>query len=85
MLDNRILTLEQAAELLQLNYSTVRRYVMKGIIPGAKLGKTWRIVESDLKAFITAGGRGRRIPRRRVRDEQPSGRSSETDHYQACI
>jgi excisionase family DNA binding protein len=65
MTDDRILTVQQAAELLQLNYETTRRYVLKGIIPGRKLGGTWRIVESDLKRFISEG-HALQLPREEV-------------------
>ena len=55
MVDDRILTVEQAAELLQINYETCRRYLNAGKIPGRKIGKQWRVVESDLKRFIAEG------------------------------
>ncbi len=55
MVDDRILTVEQAAELLQVHYETARKYIKKGLIPGRKIGKSWRVVESDLKRFISEG------------------------------
>ena len=55
MANDRILTLEQAAELLQVHYETVRRWMVKGEIPGRKIGRGWRIVESDLKRWISEG------------------------------
>ena len=41
----RILTVEQAAELLQLRAETVRRLLSKGELPGRKIGRKWRIPE----------------------------------------
>lgn len=55
MVEDKILTIEQAAEMLQVNYETARRWVKRGAIPGRKIGKTWRIVESDLRSFIING------------------------------
>jgi len=55
MIDDRILTVEQTAALLQINYETCRRYLNAGKIPGRKIGKQWRVVESDLKRFIAEG------------------------------
>ncbi|MHB9036308.1 MAG: helix-turn-helix domain-containing protein [Armatimonadota bacterium] len=48
----RILTTEQAAEKLQVKPLTVRKYLRKGIIPGRRLGREWRIVETDLELFL---------------------------------
>ena len=55
MANDRILTVEQAAELLQVHYETVRRWMVNGEIPGRKIGRGWRIVESDLKRWISEG------------------------------
>lgn len=50
----RILTVEQVAEKLQLKPLTVREYLRKGKIPGRKLGKSWRVLETDLEWFISS-------------------------------
>jgi len=55
MTHDRILTTAQVAELLQINYETCRRYLSTGRIPGRKIGKEWRVVESDLRRFIATG------------------------------
>lgn len=55
MVDDRILTTEQVAELLQVHYETARRYIKRGLVPGRKIGRGWRVVESDLKRFIAEG------------------------------
>jgi excisionase family DNA binding protein len=48
----RILNTEQAAEKLQVKPLTVRKYLRKGLIPGKRLGREWRIVETDLEMFL---------------------------------
>lgn len=53
MVEDRILTLAQVAELLQVNYETARNWIRHGRIPGRKIGRVWRVVESELKRFIT--------------------------------
>jgi len=50
---SRILTVEQVAEKLQVKPLTVREYLRKGMIPGRKLGRSWRVVESDLEWFLS--------------------------------
>jgi excisionase family DNA binding protein len=53
---NRVLTAEQAAEVLQLRPETVRRLLNKGELPGRKVGRKWRIPEQALLEFL--GGEG---------------------------
>lgn len=48
----RILNTKQAAEKLQVKPLTVRKYLRKGLIPGKRLGREWRIVETDLEMFL---------------------------------
>ena len=49
----RILNTEQAAEKLQVKPLTIRKYLRRGLIPGRRLGREWRIVETDLEMFIS--------------------------------
>jgi excisionase family DNA binding protein len=49
------LTPEEAAEILKLHPETVRRMLNDGRLPGAKLGGSWRIRQSDLDAIFNAG------------------------------
>lgn len=72
--DDRILTAEQAAAILQLNYETCRRYLQEGKLPGRKIGKSWRIVESDLKRFIAEGNAARGLSR--AANEERDGRDA---------
>ena len=50
-----ILTTEEAAAKLKVNVITIRRYLIKGMIPGRKIGKQWRINEEDFDNFIATG------------------------------
>jgi excisionase family DNA binding protein len=53
-LDREILTVEQAAEFLQVHKITVYRYIREGALPAAKLGKMYRLFRKDLEAFLDA-------------------------------
>lgn len=62
----KFLTVEEAAELLQVNNDTVRRWLRLGELKGRKLGRVWRISPSDLasvgagkEAEITSKGDGK--------------------------
>lgn len=52
---SRILTVPQAAEKLQMNPSIVRDYLRLGKLPGRKVGRAWRVLESDLEQWISTG------------------------------
>lgn len=45
-------TAEEVAEILKLDIVTVRRYLALGQMKGAKIGKSWRVTEDDLKEFV---------------------------------
>lgn len=47
-----ILTVEQAAELLQVRPKTVRALAAGGIIPAVKVGKFWRFDEALLRDWL---------------------------------
>jgi excisionase family DNA binding protein len=49
-----ILTVEQAAALLQVRPKTVRALASGGVIPAAKLGKFWRFDETLLREWLSA-------------------------------
>jgi excisionase family DNA binding protein len=57
---SRILTVEQAADKLQMSSKIVREYLRVGKLPGRKIGRAWRVLESDLEAYV--GGYSQRPP-----------------------
>lgn len=48
------LDLTEAAAFLGLHPDTLRERAAAGIIPGAKIGKTWRFLDADLAAYLRA-------------------------------
>lgn len=46
------LDLDQAAQFLRLNPSTLQARAKAGIISGAKIGREWVFIEDDLVAYI---------------------------------
>ncbi len=54
MLEQEILTVEQAAGYLQVHKLTVYRYIRRGLLPAAKLGKVYRLFRRDVEAFLEA-------------------------------
>jgi excisionase family DNA binding protein len=55
------LTLQQAAELLQLHPVTLRDKARAGVVPAAKVGKRWLFVEVDLWDWLRSQYRSRAL------------------------
>lgn len=49
---DRLLTLKEAAVVLQLSTRTLREYVSRGEIEGRIIGGRWRFRRADLDAFF---------------------------------
>ena len=52
-----VLTVSDVAALLDLEPYTVKEYARRGILPGRKLGRTWRFLRPELEEAI------RQLPR----------------------
>jgi excisionase family DNA binding protein len=51
-MDNEILTIQQAAEFLQVCDKTVRRLISKKELPASKIGGSWRVKKSDIDEYL---------------------------------
>lgn len=47
-----ILTLQQAAAMLQISERTIQRMLKKGEIPGTQIGGQWRFDREQLRALV---------------------------------
>ena len=47
-----LLTIPQAAEVLQVSERSVRRWIDRGDLVPHRFGRQWRISQADLEAFI---------------------------------
>ncbi len=52
MLREKLLTIFQVAEILQMNQAVIRKWIREKKIHGIKIGNKWRIRESDLASFL---------------------------------
>ncbi|MFC1914876.1 helix-turn-helix domain-containing protein [Chloroflexota bacterium] len=50
--NNKLLTPEQVAHILQLHVLTVYGYIRRGKLDAIRLGRSYRIIPKDLKRFI---------------------------------
>lgn len=54
LLDQEILTVEQAADYLQVHKMTLYRYIREGLLPAVRLGRMYRLFRRDVEAFLDA-------------------------------
>jgi len=50
--DEKIYTTEQIADILQIHPLTVLKYIKNGKLKGIKLGRVYRIRDSELQKFL---------------------------------
>ena len=50
--DGGDLTLQEAADVLEVHYMTVYRYVRLGVLPAQRRGRAWAVAQADLDAFV---------------------------------
>lgn len=55
MTKNVLLTPNDVARRLQVKERTVTQWLRKNHLRGYKIGKEWRVSESDLQGFLEAG------------------------------
>ena len=51
-----VLTLEQAAQVLQIGVTTARSFCREHKLPAIKVGRSWRIPKAHLKDFLNGAG-----------------------------
>lgn len=52
MVQERLLTIKQVADYLQLDTTTVYAYAQQGKIPAIKVGWNWRFRKQDLEKWL---------------------------------
>ena len=52
----RLLTLSEAANLLQVSTRTLQRMIRSGELPAFKVGGQWRVRETQLKQWVESRG-----------------------------
>ena len=54
-ISNKLLTVNEVASILRVSNMTVYRLVKGGRIPAIRVGKNYRIKESDVNKYLTKG------------------------------
>ena len=55
MVDIKVYTLDEVADILKVTKRTLYTYVKEGKLPAVKMGKYWRVSQDALEAFISTG------------------------------
>lgn len=53
-MEQKLYTIEEVAEILNLHHKTIRRYITNGDLRANKVGKQWRISGHELSVFLEA-------------------------------
>ena len=88
MIPDKLLTSEQVSEILQVHPFTVLKYLKSGKLKGIKLGRVWRIRESDVERFLEERSMASNEPAQTLKEEKKEVEIEETimpdnqsDHY----
>ena len=49
---SKLFTIKEVAKMFRMNVLTIYEYVREGKLPAVKIGRSYRILESDLNQFI---------------------------------
>jgi excisionase family DNA binding protein len=80
-MSDELVSPRQAAEVADCHQDTVRRAIEFGYLPAQRVGKTWAIKLSDVRAWVEAGKPNhRRKSTRKPENEPSSGPDPSTDH-----
>ena len=60
--DDTVLTTEEACHYLRISRPTYLKYLYVGRIKGAKVGKGWKVLKSELDRFLKGEGELIRSP-----------------------
>jgi excisionase family DNA binding protein len=55
MPDFKLYTIDEIAEILKVTQRTIYNYIKSGSLKAIKIGKYWRVKQSDLEQFLEFG------------------------------
>jgi excisionase family DNA binding protein len=81
----RFFTTEQVANILQVHPFTILKFIKEGKLKGIKIGRVYRIKESDVRKFlgedINVEEPDERRPKSKDEDKDDSAGEAGLDHY----
>lgn len=77
----KFFTTEQVANILQVHPFTILKFIKQGKLPGIKLGRVYRIKESDVKAFLEERMTTKK-PKQTIQEARPKSAPSPETTFQ---
>jgi excisionase family DNA binding protein len=71
--ENIVLTTQEACHYLRISRPTYLKYLYLGKIKGAKVGKGWKVLKSELDRFLKGEDRYSVAHRTNILDREESG------------
>jgi excisionase family DNA binding protein len=71
--ENIVLTTQEACDYLRISRPTYLKYLYLGKIKGAKVGKGWKVLKSELDRFLKGEDRYSVAQRTNMLDREESG------------
>jgi len=86
LIPDKLLTSEQVSKILQVHPFTVLKYLKAGKLKGIKLGRVWRIRESDVERFLEERSMASTEPKEtfqkeEIELEETTMPDNQSDHY----
>jgi excisionase family DNA binding protein len=88
-MEEKFFTTEQVANILQVHPFTILKFIKEGKLKGIKLGRVYRIMESDIKNFLEermTKPKKKKPQEEKVNSDQdlyevPKDKKDDGDHY----
>ncbi|MBA4336962.1 DNA-binding protein [bacterium] len=82
LIPDKLLTSEQVSKILQVHPFTVLKYLKAGKLKGIKLGRVWRIRESNVERFLEERSMvSNESVQTFIEKEKPIMPDNQSDHY----
>jgi len=60
---SRVFTITEVAEILRVHPTTIYRLIKRGILPGVRVGSSWRISRASIEIWLARGSPSYLTPR----------------------
>lgn len=79
----RFFTTEQVANILQVHPFTILKFIKEGKLKGIKIGRVYRIKESDVRKFLGEDINVEEPEKKpeNAKNDEPTDESGDPDHY----
>ncbi|MBD3360207.1 helix-turn-helix domain-containing protein [Candidatus Peregrinibacteria bacterium] len=89
-MEEKFFTTEQVANILQVHPFTILKFIREGKLKGIKLGRVYRIKESDIKNFLEermthSKGKKEQKEKKKEKESQGNKKKEKTDTTESFV